>query len=112
LDATSTRMDAGIGPRVALSNHPSALVFRTQVREAIEKELAAGDVVEWKRRDVMPWFILPVGAVAKFAQYEDEQVYERVLLRASARLSAFARQEFEAVLRGGPIPSTVPSIGQ
>jgi hypothetical protein len=104
--------DAGIGPRVALPNHPSALVFRTQVREAIEKELAAGYVVEWKRRDVLPWFILPVGAVAKFAQYEDEQVYERALLRASARLSAFARQEFEATLQGGPVPSSVPSIGQ
>ena len=103
---------AGIGPRVALPNHPSAVVFRTQLREAIEKELAAGNIVEWLRRDVLPWFLLPVGAVAKFASYKEEQQYEGLLQRASARLSAFARQEFEVTLHGRPRPLNVPDIGQ
>ena len=39
-------------------------------------------------------------------------MYERALLRASARLSVFAWQEFEATLHGVPMPSMVPSIGQ
>jgi len=66
VDATSTRFrDTGIGLRVALQNHPSAMGFRMLVREVMEKELAAGYVVEWKWRDVLPWFILLVGAVAK-----------------------------------------------
>ena len=66
MDATSTRFqDTGIGLRVALQNHPSAMGFRMLVREVMEKELAAGYVVEWKWRDVLPWFILLVGAVAK-----------------------------------------------
>ena len=44
--------------------------------------LAAGNIVEWLRRDVLPWFLLPVGAVAKFASYEEEQQYEGLLQRA------------------------------
>lgn len=102
--------DAGIGERVALPNHASSLVFQEELRLAIEKELAAGFLVEWTQRDRLPWYILPVGAAPKFAKYEDELEYDRVLQKASKSLLAYAHAEFQSVISGGPHPGIRPAV--